>query len=204
MRRLGIDEAGRGCVLGSLVVAGFFVDDVGDSALVEAGAADSKTLSPARRTAARTLLEPLGTAIVKIIPATAIDGGNMDRLEEHAIAEILREARADHVVIDALGAPLSLPLRLVRLAQASGYAGPIHCAPKADRDHPIVGAASVFAKTTRDALLAALDPHQVMGSGYPSDPVTRRWLSNMIASGTPWPSFVRTRWGTLRQGNLWS
>ena len=81
MRIMGIDEAGRGCVLGPLVVAGFVVDGVDDAALREAGAGDSKALSPARRDAAREALGLLGSARVERIPATAIDAGNLNRLD---------------------------------------------------------------------------------------------------------------------------
>jgi ribonuclease HII len=40
--------------------------------------------------------------------------------------------------------------------------------------------------------------HGDLGSGYPSDPVTRAWLTKHAATGAPWPDFVRTRWGTIQ------
>ncbi len=61
MKVMGIDEAGRGCVLGPLVVGSFVVDGVDDVTLRGAGADDSKAMSAARRLAARAALEPLGT-----------------------------------------------------------------------------------------------------------------------------------------------
>ena len=71
--------------------------------------------------------------------------------------------------------------------------------PKADALFPIVGAASIVAKTTRDAELDALiAAHGPLGSGYPSDPETRAWLAGWVRTGHPWPSFVRTRWETIR------
>ena len=57
-------------------------------------------------------------------------------------------------------------------------------------------------KLRRDAEIGALGP---IGSGYPSDPVTRAHLLSLMQSGDPLPPYVRTRWGTLdklRQGGL--
>ena len=72
--------------------------------------------------------------------------------------------------------------------------------PKADANHAVCGAASIVAKTTRDAALDALrSTWGHLGSGYPSDPVTRAWLLSCATSGAPWPTFVRTRWATLER-----
>jgi ribonuclease HII len=76
--------------------------------------------------------------------------------------------------------------------------------PKADATWPVVGAASIGAKLTRDSAITALGN---VGSGYPSDPVTRAILSDLIRSGAPLPPWVRARWGTieaLRQQSLFS
>ena len=67
MRVLGIDEAGRGCVLGPLVVAGFIAGVDEDDVLHEAGARDSKRLSAKRRDEAAVALGSLGTADVRFI-----------------------------------------------------------------------------------------------------------------------------------------
>lgn len=70
--------------------------------------------------------------------------------------------------------------------------------PKADANFPACGAASIFAKTHRDAHIDALrEEHGDFGSGYPSDPKTRGWLEEHARTGEPWPAFVRTRWSTI-------
>ena len=66
--------------------------------------------------------------------------------------------------------------------------------PKADANYPVVGAASIVAKVHRDAAIHDLGP---VGSGYPSDPVTRAWLTGFLEREEPFPSCVRTRWGTI-------
>jgi ribonuclease HII len=205
MRVLGIDEAGRGCVLGPLVVAGYVIDGVHDDVLRAAGAADSKTLSPKRRDEARERLAPLGTADVRRIPATAIDEGNLNVLEERVIVELVALWRPDLVICDALGHPRTLPAVIARLRRDVALVTPDVAGqrwlmePRADGTHAVVGAASIFAKTTRDAALDALRAEWgQFGSGYPSDPETRAWLATWSATGKPWPDFVRTRWGTIR------
>ena len=195
---LGLDEAGRGCVLGPLVVAGFLASEASESALRAAGADDSKALSPKKRDAARAALSELGTPFVREISPSEIDAGNLNELEEALLIAIVREARPTRVIVDALGHPRTIPATVARLSAATDGI-PWHMAPKADSTFATVGAASIFAKTTRDAALDALRPEfGDFGSGYPSDPATRRWLTDWAKSQRPWPSFVRTRWGTIR------
>jgi ribonuclease HII len=200
MRVLGIDEAGRGCVLGSLVIGAYLFEgsDVGD--LSKAGAADSKTLSPKRRTAARIQLDRLGTADVRQVTPQQIDAGNLNTLEEEVIAELVMRWRPDVVRVDALGHPSAIP-RVIERLQArigDGLRPQWVMEPKADSRYPTVGAASIFAKTTRDALLDdAKATYGDLGSGYPSDPKTRAWIIAWARSGEPWPPIVRTRWQTI-------
>lgn len=201
MRVLGIDEAGRGCVLGPLVVAGFLAEDPDEGAMRAAGAGDSKAMSAKKRAAARLALAPLGTPDVRLVTARQIDDGNLNALEEDVVADLVRTHKPDLVRMDALGPPSAMPRLRARLEE---MVGPTHrcewvIEPKADATWPTVGAASIFAKTSRDAALDALrETYGVLGSGYPSDPKTRAWLEAWNQSGEPWPEFVRTRWGTVR------
>lgn len=200
MRVLGIDEAGRGCVFGPLIVAGFIVDDVDPIDLIAAGAGDSKGMSAKKRAAAREALGPLGQADVRSITAVRIDDGNLNQLEEETIADLVRTWDPDRVEIDALGPPSAIQRVIDRLDAAVGDGKQREwlMEPKADANHPVVGAASVFAKTTRDAALEALKVEfGELGSGYPSDPKVKAWLRAWNATGAPWPAFVRTRWSTV-------
>ena len=199
MRHLGIDEAGRGCVLGDLFVGAFWVDDVPDTTLSNAGAADSKKLSAKRRLAAREQLTPLGGHEVIRIPPSAIDTGNLNTLEENAIVDLLNRVKPDRVTIDALGHPRTLPGLIERLKGRLDQPVDMVIEPKADHRYPVVGAASIFAKTARDEALADLaSTFGVIGSGYPSDPKTRTWLLEHAKTKEPWPFFVRTRWQTVQ------
>jgi len=201
MRIMGIDEAGRGCVLGDLVISAFVVESPCDVALREAGADDSKKLSKKRRAAAREALGALGAPDVRRVTPAQIDAGNLNQLEEATIVDLIRHWRPAHVFIDALGHPKTLPAleRRLRAQLPADLQVELTIEPKADGTYPVVGAASIFAKTTRDDALTAIDAeHGPLGSGYPSDPKTRRWLQAHAATGAPWPDFVRTRWQTVQ------
>lgn len=209
MRILGIDEAGRGCVLGALYVGAFLYEGPDLNTLWQAGAADSKRLSAKKRDAVREKLELLGRWTVRAITPAQIDAGNLNTLEETVIAELVREFQPDAVVLDALGHPRTLAAATARIQRASGVEATWTMEPKADQNHAVVAAASIFAKTERDAALWAIQGYGPLGSGYPSDPVTRRFLSEWAASERPWPAFVRTKWATLQRlakpeaGGLW-
>ncbi|HHO52733.1 MAG TPA: ribonuclease HII [Deltaproteobacteria bacterium] len=202
MKILGIDEAGRGCVLGDLVIAGFLAEAPDDELLRKAGAADSKALSAKRRELARSRLADLGQAILRRITPEQIDGGNLNTLEESAIVEIVTETRPDVVLLDALGHPRTLPALRARLQRQlpEDLEPRWTIEPKADATYPMVGAASIFAKTARDGALQSLvDAFGELGSGYPSDPKTKAWLTAWARTGAPWPHFVRTRWATITE-----
>jgi ribonuclease HII len=202
MRVLGLDEAGRGSVLGPLVVGAFLFEGPDPAALRSAGADDSKALTARRRARVREALHALGVGSVRVISPSAIDAGNLNALEEDAFVDAVRACAPDRVYLDAPVHPAGIPRVRARLAAATGVRDWV-IEPKADATYAVVGAASIFAKLARDEAIAAIDAecraggHGTIGSGYPSDPATRAFLIGRIRSGAPLPAFVRTRWGTL-------
>jgi ribonuclease HII len=191
-----------------MVVGAFCIDAdvVSDACLRTAGANDSKKLSAKRRHAAREKLRPLGEVEIVEISARRIDAGNLNTLEEEVFIDLIAHFSPDHVFIDAPTHPRGIPALLARLQKAlveRHVRMPVFTIePKADGTYPVVGAASIFAKLLRDERIRALGE---VGSGYPSDPVTRRWLAGFLQRDEPFPSCVRTRWGTidkLRQQQL--
>ena len=202
MRILGLDEAGRGCVLGPLVVGGFLTTSEDLDRVRQTGATDSKKLSAKRREKLIPLLEGIGQAHLIDISPKQIDNGNLNTLEEEAFATLICRSRPDRVIIDAPCHPKGIPNFIDRLVSRIGYQPDLIVEPKADLNYPPCSAASIFAKVHRDAQIQALGN---VGSGYPSDPVTRNWLAGFIERGEDFPACVRTRWGTIRnlaQGRL--
>jgi ribonuclease HII len=165
--RLGIDEAGRGCVLGPLVFGALLVDEAREHELRTLGARDSKKLSRKRREALRDPLAAasLGWTTVEISPA-AIDAGNLARLGEDAIVALVERFTPTVVVLDAPVPPRGIPAFVARL-RARGLTAEIVAENRADDTHPCCSAASVFAKTVRDGRLAELEER----AGVPRDGV---------------------------------
>ena len=86
----------------------------------------------------------------------------------------------------------------------------IICRHRADSSFPAVSAASIVAKVIREEEMGKIrEKYGNTGSGYPSDPVTIKFLSDSIKSGTYISEIVRNRWKTytslvssLRQGHF--
>jgi ribonuclease HII len=196
---LGLDEAGRGCVLGPLVVGGFFFHMEDDTPISETGATDSKMLSAKKREAIRPKLQKIGEAKIVEVSAIEIDKGNLNRLEEVTFITIIRHFQPDIVYIDSPTHPSGIPALTQRLKKALEDLPKMPrfiIEPKADLNYPVVGAASIFAKVHRDEQIKALGD---VGSGYPSDPKTRRWLKGFLDRNEDFPPCVRTRWGTIEK-----
>jgi ribonuclease HII len=197
---LGIDEAGRGCVLGDLVIAGFVTRAPDEGALRAAGAGDSKAMAASKRERARVQLGDMGDVEIRRIDAVTIDGGNLNALEEQAILSIIEATEPDLVQLDALGHPNTLGRLRQRLLSSlrPGLRPEMVIEPRADSTYACVGAASIFAKTLRDEVLDGWrDEFGDFGSGYPSDPKTKGWLAAWARTGRAWPHFVRCRWATI-------
>ena len=205
--RFGVDEAGKGPVLGSMFAAAVLAspDAIPDAV------ADSKTLSPERREAlAATVREDDRIAIgVAEIPVERIDAPetDMNTLTVEAQAEALAEAGkssglADPEagltgIVDAGDTDAARFGR--RVADAVPFEVEIRAEHGADETYPIVSAASIVAKVERDAHVSRLsDEYGDVGSGYPSDPTTREFLSTYVEECGELPPVARESWQTSR------
>ena len=136
----------------------------------------------------------MGEHAVHHVSAQRIDTTNINRLEEEAFVALILQFRPDRVYIDAPVHPRGIPNFVARLRKSLWPELQIVAECKADSTHAVVGAASIFAKVARDAEIHALGE---VGSGYPHDPITRAWLRGFVDRNEPFPSCVRTRWGTI-------
>ncbi len=195
----GIDEAGRGPVLGPLIVACVHAHP---KHLPE-GIQDSKTLTRQRRAALHDALtkDPNITVASRAIPASRINqahrqGETLDRLEEDAFVHLLESVEAKKATVDTVGSnPSAFQQRLSQRVPACT----VTAMKKADETNPLVGAASIVAKHERDQRMQTLeeDSGHVLGSGYPSDPKTRSFLRTWRETSPHPPSFAREAWSTL-------
>jgi len=198
MKILGIDEAGRGALVGPLVIGGFMIDEGELPSLKEMGVKDSKDLTRDKRRSLSEWLRSKGEfKIIKVSPQE-IDmknkvGFNLNRLEIDKMIRIIEELKPDKVIIDC---PSHNESRIKALFEARVDCEVV-CECKADAKYPIVGAGSIIAKHERDESIKALEAELgvIIGAGYPSDERTiefaRQALSNQL-----WLQHVRHSWET--------
>ncbi len=183
-----------------MVVCGFAVRAEDLEALKALGVRDSKVLSPARREALEAPLKALaaGVHLVEIQPAE-MDRRNLNELELEAFAACILALKPSAVYVDAPVGPRGIPRFRARLLERIAPLLPELVAEnRADARFPVVSAASILAKVTRDRRISRMEAeYGEIGSGYPSDPKTKAFLSRWMAEhGTP-PPIARASWGTF-------
>jgi len=197
----GIDEAGRGPVLGPLVVCGVAVEEAQHGRVERMGLKDSKVLAPAVRERLFLEIHAAGVLIaIKVFPAPAVDAARrrngLNALEAKAMAGIIRRFAPVRVWVDGL---TNRPRAYGRLLEAMilPARARIVSESRADERYPLVQAAAIVAKVTRDAAIASLaESHGEIGSGYPGDPKTKAFLRRCARAGH-FPPFVRRSWLTV-------
>jgi ribonuclease HII len=202
----GVDEAGRGPCFGPLVVAGVLVEN--DTELVRIGACDSKLLTPKKREQLAPIIKNLTSNYeIIILPAEDIDDlrktMTLNELEVFVFSKIIKRLKPDICYVDAADVNEERFGRDI-LSHLS-YQPTIISKHKADEQYPIVGAASILAKVTRDEqiriIAEKLEPklHLPLGSGYPADPVTKNFLKTWVSRFGSLPPDVRKSWETCQQ-----
>lgn len=201
---LGVDEAGRGPIIGPMYVCGVVVDEKAVNRLKLIGVTDSKQLDRNRREKLFKVIVNLAKHILAVeVPPQLIDAVNLNVLERDTIAIIVARAlnvwreKLTTVYVDAVG----VSSRLVSAIRKTGFRGTIVVEPKADSKYVVVGAASIIAKVLRDRAIEELRKlYGVEGSGYPTDQRTLNWIKRAytISPFNP-PPFVRRTWGILRR-----
>ena len=195
--RVGVDEAGKGPVLGSMFAAAIRAPP--DA--IPAGVDDSKTLTPARREelAAALRSDDRVTVGVAEIPTERIDDPetDMNTLTVAAQAEALGGvvAAGDDCLLDAGDTDADRFGR--RVADRVDARLELTAEHGADESDPLVGAASIVAKVARDGHVESLaDSYGEVGSGYPSDPTTREFLADYVERHGDLPDCARSSWST--------
>jgi len=189
--------------VGPLVVGGFYAPASVLAELPRLGVRDSKLLSPARREEVYARLRPLGRCLSLALAPSVIDRfvyrGRLNELEARAFGRLVRTAGAGKVVADACDP------RAERFGAAvRGFAGgrvEVDARHHADRDVPVVGAASIVAKVRRDRAIRRLATRlrEEVGSGYPSDPRTTALVRRTLESGGGHVPWIRYSWRTTQR-----
>ena len=208
---IGIDEAGKGPVLGSMFI-GFSIitlvdglkslNDFQDKLGTDFGVKDSKLLTPKKRA---EVFEKLRGAIdmkyAQLTPALIdknfFEGGKLNNLEVDAIVQILNAERPDLVIIDALTAN---PGRFgSELQDKLKFDCKVISENKADSKYTVVGAASIIAKELREKEIQEIKDKVGInvGSGYPADPNTKEFLKNNY-NNKEFDFIFRKSWATYQ------
>ncbi|MBS3063373.1 MAG: ribonuclease HII [Candidatus Diapherotrites archaeon] len=198
----GIDEAGRGPAIGPMVLAVASIEKGDEERLVEMGVTDSKLLSPAKREA----FYPQIKALCRETLSTQIAAQEIDELRERQSLNEIEAMRIGwllnnlHVKPDVVyvDAPDVIQENFgKRIERYCDFSVKIVSEHKADLNYPICGAASVIAKVERDEEIKKLaKTYGEMGSGYPHDEVTIRFIKNWLQQNNKLPDFVRKSWDT--------
>ncbi len=200
---LGIDEAGRGCVVGDMYIAGICLPISIKNLFRDVGVKDSKLLTPQQREKIfNIIVSRVPLALWTIIPSTLIDEENINELFINGVSLIVRRALSyfgsllTKIVIDLTGNKSKIIDRIRDI----GFRGEIIIEHKADAKYVSVGAASILAKVLRDKHIRLLEEkYGYIGSGYPSDPKTLFWIKKMVSEKSMLPSIVRRTWSTIKK-----
>ena len=190
--KIGVDEAGRGPVIGPLVVCAFAATSIPQ--LQELGVKDSKDLSAKKRDEIFEELTKMPHKVVVCPPARIDDSPNLNELEVQLFAEALKVMPEGEIMLDACDVDAARFARNV-----SAISGRDCMAEhKADENYPEVGAASIIAKVTRDRIIEDLSQEIGidLGSGYPSDPKTKIAVAELVKGEFP-HDCLRWSWKTV-------
>ena len=194
----GVDEAGKGPVLGSLFAGAVAVDD---PARLPADVDDSKRLTDDVRERIDAELradDRVRVAVAEITPARIDDPEtDMNTLtvaaQADALSRVVRDG--DTGIVDASDTSERRFARRVR--EHATVDVDLTAEHGADSTHELVAAGSVVAKVARDAQMTALEAeYGAVGSGYPSDPTTRAFLADYVDAHGDLPPFARASWST--------
>jgi len=207
----GIDEAGRGAVVGPMVICGITAEESVVDELREIGVRDSKQLSPARREelykkikeiiqtkSAVSIIMPISISSCKI-DMHKKENTNLNMVEAKTMGQIIDMIGGEEVYIDAL---TSRPERFGEVVR--GYMKnknvKIIAENKADVKYIIVAAASIIAKVERDRAIDKIKKKENydFGVGYPHDERTIEFVDMLIKTRKRLPSYVRKTWITTQ------
>ena len=199
----GVDEAGRGPVIGPLVICGVMANAVDEHLLYSVGVKDSKELTAKQRL---VLFEKIKKVIqnykVIIISPQDVDKAlsskksNLNWLEAVKTAEIINKLKPDKAILDCPSPNIKaykkyLEKHLKRKVE-------LVVSHKADQLYPIVSAASIIAKVIRDNEIEKIKKKIGIefGSGYPSDPLTAEFLKENYKK---YPKIFRKNWASYKE-----
>ena len=191
----GVDDAGRGSVLGPLVIAGIAIKQTKVKQLKKQGIRDSKKLTPlARERLYKIIINVVDDYYVTRISPKVIDKSvfnhSLNHLEARYMAKVISKLSPSIAFVDSCDVnPRRFGKEISKLTSHSKIKSYHH----ADSKFVVVSAASILAKVSRDRAITRLRKKYTVGSGYPADPKTKAFIKKSIKRNMPL-TFIRKSW----------
>lgn len=201
MQICGVDDAGRGSMLGPLVISGISINKRKLRKLSSLGVKDSKKLSPKTREILYKKITELADSyyIVKVHPRSidaSVRKHGLNELEAKYMAKVVSKLDPDTSYVDSCDVnPTRFGKEISRLSDNHKIKSYHH----ADSRFVVVSAASILAKVTRDRAIEKLHKNYDLGSGYPSDSKTVKFVTKYYKFNHSLPTFVRKSWKPVQK-----
>ncbi len=199
----GIDEAGRGPLIGPMVMAGVVLDEAGKKKLKELGVKDSKLVLHPKRVKLAAEIRKIAKSYKVIVVTTAeIDDAlnspemNLNRLEAVKTAMVINELKPSTAIVDCPSNNIAAYKEYLKIfLKDKGMKLVVE--NKADLHYIESAAASILAKVKREEEVEKLKKkYGDMGSGYPSDPKTKEVLKK---NWKRHPEIFRRTWASHKK-----
>tara|TARA_B100000953_G_scaffold281627_1_gene259218 strand:- start:827 stop:1468 length:642 start_codon:yes stop_codon:yes gene_type:complete len=198
----GVDEAGKGPVIGPMVVAAVSVNNA--KIIENIGFKDSKLLTPQKRKELFELIQKNYTYAIEIIEPKTIDvyrrKNQLNVLNRKAFEKLISKLNPNIAYVDAADVNEDRFGKEIKNNLTNEKDTDVISMHKADSKIPVVAAASIVAKETREREIMKLkEKIGDFGSGYPSDPKTIKFLKSYFHDNSKWPSGTRESWKTVER-----
>jgi len=199
MQVCGVDEAGRGSMLGPLVVAGISINKSKVNLLKKQGVRDSKKLSPkAREHLYKKIIQIVDDHYIVKIPPRIIDKSvsnhSLNHLEAKYMAKVITKLSPSTAFVDSCDVNSKRFGKEISKLTSNTKIRSYH---HADSKFIAVSAASILAKVSRDRAITRLSKKYDIGSGYPSDPKTKVFVKKSIRRNQNL-TFLRKSWKPVK------
>jgi ribonuclease HII len=198
----GVDEAGKGPVVGPLVVAAVAVNNAKD--IANLGIKDSKQLTKSKRKELANLIKEKFNFAVEVIEPRIVDEyrrrNKLNELNREAFERLISKLDPNVAYVDAADVNENRFGSQIKASLTNKKDTDVISMHKADAKIEVVAAASIIAKETRENEIEKLkDKIGDFGSGYPSDERTIKFLKSFYADNGKWPTGTRESWKTLER-----
>ncbi|MCX8192534.1 MAG: ribonuclease HII [Nitrososphaeria archaeon] len=200
----GLDEAGRGSVIGPMIIAGVLISEEDIDQLIKISVRDSKELKPEERALLYGEIIKIAKSLKTVeLSAREVDsqtkknkGRGINNLEAQVFAEIINNLKPDIAYIDAPSRNIrAFKLTLVEMLK---HPCKLIVEHRADKNYPVTAAASIIAKICRDREVEKLRKRfGDFGSGYPHDHKTREFIRRAMTNKSDVTEYIRWSWKTI-------